>query len=159
MNRKHLRTRADIEAQEETRTVHQFNENAVRLSRNLTKDTGMARIGLHQVRLEPGRDSTTHHYHDADEEFLYILSGRGIARIGEDSFEVGPGDFMGFPAPSPAHSLHNNGDEDLVYLMGGERHAPDVVHYPDIGRSMMKAAGRRVWAHWENLHEVTTRKD
>ena len=157
MTDKHLRTRADIEAQAEKRTVHQFNENAVRLTRTLTEGTGMERIGLHLVRLEAGRDSTTHHFHDADEEFLYILSGRGVARIGDDSFEVGPGDFMGFPAPSPPHSLHNPNDEDLVYLMGGERHSPDVVHYPEIGRSMMKTSGKRLWAHWADLHEETSR--
>ena len=153
----HLLRRADIEQLAETRTQHQFNDNAIRLSRSLASRTGMTRIGIHVVRIESGRDSTTHHYHDGDEEFIYILSGRGVARIGDDEFEVGPGDFMGFPAPSPAHSMHNPHAEDLVYLMGGERWPTDIVHYPDIKRSMIKSDGRRTWASWDDLQELPPR--
>ena len=144
----------DIAAMTPTRRRHQFNANAVRLTRALSDATGMQRIGVHLVRLEPGRESTQFHYHDADEEFLYVLEGRGIAELGEEEFEVGPGDFMGFTAPSKPHALRNPFDSDLVYLMGGERNASDVVHYPRIRRSMMKSGGRRLWADWDHLHEV-----
>jgi len=154
---KHLLQRGDIEQLPEIRTQHQFNDNAIRLSRNLGHDTGLQRIGLHIVRLEPGRESTTHHYHDADEEFIYILSGVGLAKIGHEVFDVAAGDFMGFPAPSPAHSLRNTSDQDLVYLMGGEKWATDVVHYPDIKRSLIKSGGKRLWTDWENLRELPPR--
>ena len=153
----HLLTSADIEQMPETETQHQFNDNAIRFSRPLARSTGMNRIGVHLVRIESGRDSTTHHYHDADEEFIYVLSGRGIARIGEQAFDIGAGDFMGFPAPSPAHSMHNPYPEDLVYLMGGERWATDIVHYPEIKRSMLKSHGRRAWMHWEDVQELPPR--
>jgi len=145
---------ADIEALEEVRHRHQFNDNGIRLTRNLGDNAGLTRMGVHLVRLAPGRESTQHHYHDADEEFIYILSGRGVAHIGEDRYDVGPGDFMGFPAPSPAHSLENPYAQDLVYLMGGERNAVDVVHYPRIERSMIKTHGRRRWVDWPDMHEL-----
>ena len=154
---KHLLSRAAIEAIPETETQHQFNASAIRHSRSLASQTGLQRIGLHLVRIQPGHDSTTHHYHDADEEFIYILSGRGRARIGEEVFEVEAGDFMGFPAPSPAHSMHNSYTEDLVYLMGGEKWATDIVHYPDIKRSMLKSGGRRIWAAWTDMKELPPR--
>lgn len=150
----HLLRAADIDAMEPRRHVHQFNDNAMRLTRTLGLPAGLTRLGVHLVVLEPGRDSTQHHFHDADEEFLYVLSGRGIACIGDDEFEIGAGDFMGFPAPSPAHSLRNPFDSDLVYLMGGERHAADTVHYPRIRRSMVKGAGRRHWVDWDHFHEL-----
>ena len=151
---RHLVRASDTAAAPERRHQHQFNANAIRMTRTLGIAAGLERLGVHLVRLPPGRESTEHHYHDADEEFLYVLSGRGIARIGDDSFDIGPGDFMGFPAPSPAHSLENPFDEDLVYLMGGERNAVDAVHYPRIRRTMMKAHGRRRWASWEALTEL-----
>jgi len=151
---KHLLRAATIDAMAEQRHQHQFNDRAVRLTRTLGEPAGLERIGVHLVRLTSGHDSTQHHFHDADEEFLYVLSGRGIARIGDAEFEVGPGDFMGFPAPSPAHSLHNPFDEDLVYLMGGERNAVDAVHYPLIRRTMTKAHGKRQWVDWDDLHDV-----
>lgn len=154
---KFLVRRADLSPAQETRTQHQFNDNAVRHSHSLAERTGMSRIGVHLVRIESGRDSTTHHFHDADEEFIYVLAGRGLARIGGEEFDIGPGDFMGFPAPSPAHSMHNPYDEDLVYLMGGERWAADVVHYPDIKRSMIKSHGRRAWMSWDDMHDLPPR--
>ena len=154
---KHLLTRTEIEAMPEKIVQHQFNDNAIRHTKTLSQPAGMARIGIHMIRLEPGHDSTTHHYHDADEEFIFIVSGRGTARIDNEVYEVGAGDFMGFPAPSPAHSLHNAGEEDLVYLVGGESWATDVVHYPDIRRSMIKSHGRRAWTSWDNLEDVPPR--
>lgn len=149
-----LFTAADIAALPERPHRHQFNDNAVRHTRSIGELAGLERIGLHLIRLEPGRDSTQHHYHDADEEFLYVLSGRGLAHIGEESFEVAAGDFMGFPAPSPAHSLSNPFGEDLVYLVGGERNPVDAVHYPRIRRSMLKAHGHKRWVDWDDLHDV-----
>jgi len=154
---KHLLSASAIRQLPEIRNQHQFNEQAVRHSRNLTAQTGMQRIGLHLVRVEPGHDSTTHHYHTADEEFIYVIAGRGQARIGNETFDIGVGDFMGFGAPSPAHSIHNPHHEDLVYLMGGERWATDVVQYPELRRCMIKAEGQRLWTDWDSLHELPPR--
>lgn len=151
---RHLLAAAQIAAMPERRHQHQFNDNAVRMTRTLGVATGLERIGVHLIRLAPGRDSTQHHYHDADEEFVYVVSGRGLAHIGDERWEVGAGDFMGFPAPSPPHSLSNPFEEDLVYLVGGERNAVDTVHYPRIQRSMLKAPGTRRWVDWKDLHDT-----
>lgn len=134
--------------------AHQFNTNALRLTRTLSDVVGLQRLGVHLVRLECGRESTQCHYHDASEEFLYVLEGRGIAEIGDESFEVGPGDFMGFTAPSAPHTLTNPFQEVLVYLMAGEHNPDDVVHYPRIRRTMIKGPGPRHWVDWDDLHEV-----
>jgi uncharacterized cupin superfamily protein len=150
---KHL-TRAEIEAMPERAHRHQFNDNAVRMTRTLGIPAGLSRLGVHLVRLEPGRDSTQFHYHDSDEEFVYILEGSATAYIGERTFEVGPGDFMGFPSPSPGHGLKNTGERDLVYLVGGESNPADVVHYPWIRRTMIKSHGVRRWVDWQDLHDV-----
>jgi uncharacterized cupin superfamily protein len=124
------------------------------MTRTLGTKTGLERIGVHLIRLEPGRDSTQYHYHDTDEEFVYILAGRATATIGEHRFEVGPGDFMGFPGPSEPHLLTNTSDTDVVYLVGGENNPADVVHYPWIRRTMIKSHGRRSWVDWNDLHDL-----
>jgi len=151
---RHLLRASDIAALAEVRRQHQFNANAVRWTRTLSDATGLERIGLHLVRLAPGTESTQFHYHDADEEFIYVLHGRGIAEIGDEQFEVGAGDFMGFPTPSPGHLLRNPFEQDLVYLVGGERNAHDIVHYPRIRRSMIKGHGPRRYVDWDDLHPV-----
>ncbi len=157
-NRYYLANR-DIDRLAEREHRHQFNSNAVRRSRPLSRLLGMEQIGVHLVRLEPGLDSTQYHWHSADEEFLYILSGQGEARVGDDVFLCSAGDFFGFPADGVAHALHNNGETDLVYLMGGTRHPHDAVHYPDIRRTMYKSPGRRTWADWDDLHDLSDHPD
>lgn len=154
----HLLTAEQIAALAETESQHQFNANAIRYSRALSDATGMQRLGVHLVRLESGRDSTQHHYHDNDEEFIYVISGRGEARIGDEIRPVQAGDFMGFACGSAPHSLHNPHNEDLVYLMGGERNGNDVVHYPDIRKSLIKTAGQRLSANWEDLQPHPPKK-
>ena len=153
----HLITSQRIAELEELKVEHQFNSNAIRFTKNLGSIAGLTRLGIHQVRLNPGRDSTTHHYHEADEEFLYIISGKGIAKIGTQEFEVSAGDFMGFPSPSLPHSMHNNSDEDLVYLMGGERWPVDVVRYPDQQKTMIKSNGSRSWSNDSHLADLPPR--
>jgi uncharacterized cupin superfamily protein len=95
---------------------------------------GLSRVVLSLARVPPGKESFVYHSHERDEEFLFILSGKGRAEIGEEVFEVGPGDFMGFTAPGVAHHLVNPYEEDLVYLMGGERSGLDVGYYPKLKR-------------------------
>jgi uncharacterized cupin superfamily protein len=133
----------DIAEMEPDIRTHQFNPNAVRHTRSLGDLLGLETLGVHLVRVEPGRESTQFHSHHVDEEFLYILSGRGVAEIGDESFEVGPGDFMGFTAHSLPHTLTNPYQEDLTYLMGGNRSNIDVCDYPRIRRRMYRIDGKK----------------
>ncbi len=149
-----LLTARKIADMPEQHHVHQFNANAVRQTRSLSDAAGLSKIGVHLVRLGQGHDSTQYHFHHQDEEFLYVLSGCGIATIGDKSFEVGPGDFMGFTAPSDPHMLHNPHAEDLVYLMGGQRNAFDVCDYPSIKRRMYRIDGQKEAVEWDHLQHV-----
>ncbi|KAB7738627.1 cupin domain-containing protein [Parvibaculum sedimenti] len=136
--------------------VHQFNSNAIRHTRSLGDLAGFSDMGIHLVRVEPGRDSTEHHFHGQDEEFLFVLSGRGEASIGETTIMVGPGDFLGFTKGSPAHSMHVPAEagEDLVYLMGGTRSPIDVCTYPRAGLRMYRIDGEKEYAALSDVKKV-----
>lgn len=149
-----LLTAQEIDALPERRHVHQFNDNGVRHTRSIGDLVGMTHLGVHLVRLEPGRDSTQFHFHHQDEEFLYILEGRAMASLGDEEREVGPGDFMGFTAPSVPHKLHNPFDEDVVYLMCGERNQIDVCDYPAIGKRMYRVDGAKEAVDQQYLEPV-----
>jgi uncharacterized cupin superfamily protein len=116
---------------------HPLNPSSSIRMRRLGDAAGLTRIGVTLARVPPGKESFIYHLHPGEEEWVYILSGRGRAEIGEEVFEVGPGDFMGFPAPSVGHHLSNPFDEDLVYLMGGERHPIEVGEFPRLGARMV----------------------
>ncbi|MGB7415895.1 MAG: cupin domain-containing protein [Thermosynechococcaceae cyanobacterium] len=140
---RHLLTAQQIDQQPETTFIHPLNSEAIRQTKSLGDVLGLERLGLHLVRVEPGQASTQFHFHHYEEEFLYILSGRGIADIGTAQYEVGPGDLMGFTTPSLPHSLHNPFSEDLVYLMGGERRDYDVCDYPRIIKRQFRSGDLR----------------
>jgi uncharacterized cupin superfamily protein len=104
----------------------------------LSRLTGLERTALNLMRVPPGRESFVAHSHTAEEEWIYVLSGRGMARIGGDELEVGAGDFLGFATPSVVHHLRNPFSEDLVYLCGGEIRAAEIAEYPDQGLVLVR---------------------
>jgi len=132
---------------------HPVNPNAIRNSRALGDAVGLEMLGLHLVRLKPGRDSTEFHFHHGSDEFIYVLEGRGRGRVGEDSFEVNAGDCLGFPALGSAHVLSNPFDTDLLYLCGGTRPTSDVCDYPEAGKRVLLAGKER---HFESLTKDRT---
>lgn len=122
----------------EVHVRHPLNANSDVYLKRLSRAAGLQRVSLTIARVPPGKESFLYHMHERDEEFVYILSGRGRAEIGDGVHEIGPGDFMGFPAPGgPAHHLLNPYDEDLVYLMGGESSGFDIGHFPRVGRRIV----------------------
>lgn len=117
---------------------HPWNPNSLMVGTHLSKAGGLQRTGVSVVRIPPGRESFTYHSHHREEEWIYILSGRAIADIDDNEYEVGAGDFIAFPAPSVAHHLRNPFGEDLVYLMGGENLDTDIADFPRLGKRMVR---------------------
>jgi len=118
---------------------HPLNPNSKIFGRTLSDGTGLERIGVHVIRVPAGKESFVYHRHRMEEEFVYILSGRGIAEIDGEELEVGPGDFMGFgTSPPVGHHLRNPFSDDLVYLAGGERRPGEIAEYPKLGKMMVR---------------------
>ena len=138
-----LLTAAAIGRMQVERRRHFINRSALRLNKSLGDAVGTTDLGVHLVRIKKGDDTTEFHTHYCDEEFVYILSGHGIAEIGKRKIKVGPGDFMGFVAKSLPHGMTNPYKEDLVYLLGGTRKAIDISEYPRTRKRAYKFDGRR----------------
>ncbi|MDX2215012.1 MAG: cupin domain-containing protein [Oculatellaceae cyanobacterium bins.114] len=117
---------------------HPWNPNSELSGIQLGKTIGLQRTGVNFGKVPSGKESFIYHSHHREEEWIYILSGRGIAEIDGAEFEVGSGDFMGFPTPSVAHHLRNIGDEDLVYLAGGENLDIEIAEFPRLGKRMLR---------------------
>ena len=135
----HLLRASEIEAKSGTGS-HPWNEKSEIHGFMLARATNLKRTGVSLARLAPGKESFLYHLHHCEEEWIYILSGRGVAEIDDEELEVGPGDFMGFPTPSVAHHLRNPFGEDLVYLMGGENLDHEVADFPKLGKRMVRRA-------------------
>lgn len=120
------------------RHSHPWNPRSEMTGVQLGQLAGLKRTGISLARIPPGKESFVYHSHAREEEWLYILAGTGTAEIDGADYEVGPGDFMGFPTPSVAHHLRNTGREDLVYLMGGERRDTEIADFPRLGKRMVR---------------------
>lgn len=147
-------TKSDIDNTPETKHVHQFNEQAIRHTVSLSDIVGLTKFGLHLVRVEAGDETTTHHYHEESDEFIYMLSGELSLRYGDEQYSLKAGDFAAFPAHGAAHSMRNDSDADATYLMGGSRPDIDITLYPEIDRKMYKIHGKKEYVDLENLGEV-----
>lgn len=132
------------------RKVHFLNESAVRLNRSLGDAVGLERIGVHLITVQPGDYSTEYHLHHFEEECVYVLSGQGTAFIGEETFSIGPGDFIGFPTNGVAHAMQATGSELLVCLVVGQRLSQDVSDYPRQGKRLYRNNGE--WNLVEHSH-------
>ena len=136
-NPKFLLHAAEIDEQADSFS-HPWNPNSLVTGTRMSRLAGLQRTGISKVLVPPGKESFIYHSHHCEEEWIYILSGKGIARIDDQDYEVTAGDFMGFPTPSVAHHLTNPFDEDLVYLMGGETKDVEIADFPDIGKRMLR---------------------
>ena len=132
-----------IAAMKGERRVHFVNPKAVRINKSLGDLAGLKNIGVHMMTVAPGHRSSEYHSHRYEDEAIYVLSGQGLAVIAAESYKIGPGDFLGFPAGGPAHETINDGTEPLVCLVIGQRLAQEVVDYPRAGKRLYRNSGQR----------------
>jgi len=121
---------------------HPWNPKSDLTGVRLGRELGLKRTGVSIARMPPGKESYVPHAHHREEEWLYILSGEGLAIIGDEAVRVRGGDFLAFPAPQEAHHLKNAGETELVYLMGGETAKMDVVDFPTLGKRTVRLGDR-----------------
>jgi uncharacterized cupin superfamily protein len=99
----------------------------------------VSKIRANFVEVQPGNYAYGYHYHEANEEVFYIISGTGTLRTMDGKITVKPGDVIGFPTGEKgAHVMMNESkDEKLVYLDFGTTIKPEIVHLPDANKVMV----------------------
>ena len=134
--------------------VHFLNENAVRLNKSLGDAVGLNNIGVHLITVYPGHFSTEFHVHHFEEECIYVLSGQGVAMLGEESHPIGPGDFIGCPLNGAAHCMKAEGSEPLVCLVVGQRLPQDVSDYPNFKTRLYRSNGEWNLVEHSNIQYI-----
>ena len=100
----------------------------------ISQVAGLERQVVSIARLPPKQESFLLHAHTFQEEFVYVLQGSGVAIVGDEEHPVGPGDFIAYPCDGVPHQMRNDGNEDLVYLMGGERTPFEIAKFPTVNK-------------------------
>lgn len=103
-----------------------------RVKQALGQAAGLKNFGVNRVVLEPGGQSALRHWHQLQDEFIYILEGEATLITNAGAQTLTAGMAAAFPAGEPdGHHLVNRSDQPVVYLEVGDRTPNDVVTYPD----------------------------
>ena len=102
----------------------------------LARGAGARNLGCSLYEIEPGKAAWPMHFHHANEEALFVLSGTGRMRTLEgDDIEIGPGDYVAcLVGPEGAREVWATGEETFRYLVISEMKHPEIAEYPETGK-------------------------
>ena len=101
--------------------------------KRLGNAAGLDQFGVNLTTLRPGASSALRHWHEKEDELIYMLEGEVV--LVEDGGEtvLRAGDAAGFKANSrDGHHLINRTTRNAVYLEIGTRSQHERVEYPDV---------------------------
>jgi uncharacterized cupin superfamily protein len=117
----------DIEWSEQDHGDHQFRR------KHLGEAADGEQLGCSLYEIDPGNRSWPYHYHAANEEALFVLSGEATLRGEDGDTSLRAGDYVTIPAGEDgAHQLVNDGEAVFRYLMVSTMEEPDVTIYPEM---------------------------
>ena len=116
---------------------------AKRAKRVMGDKFGLTQFGVNHVTLEPGAWSSHRHWHEVEDEFVYVLTGTITLKTDEGDTVLTPGMCAGFKAGVPnGHCLVNATEEVATYLEVGTRSPTEVAHYSEIDMRAEKKDGK-----------------
>ncbi len=104
-----------------------------RSRKRLARAAGLTQFGVNICTLKPGAASSQRHWHENEDEFVYVLEGEVV--LVEDGGEtvLKPGDAAAWKAGiANGHTLVNRTNRDAVFIEVGTRAASERAHYSDI---------------------------
>ena len=113
----------------------EFQAQCVGRSVKKLGDTGgLTQFGAHLVTLPPNTWASQRHWHSAEDEFVYILSGTPTLIDDDGETQLQPGDACTHKAgDGNGHHVVNNSNEDATLLVVGTRNKEnDSCYYPDV---------------------------
>jgi Cupin domain len=76
---------------------HSWNPNSEIRGTHLSRLVRLSRTSVSLVRIPPGKECFVYQSPHRREEWIYVISGRAIAKIDGEEYEVAAGVFTGFP--------------------------------------------------------------
>jgi len=106
---------------------------AGRERRALGDAVGLTQFGVNLTRLPPGAASSQRHWHEQEDELIFVLEGELALIEDEGETLLRGGDAAGWKAGAPnGHHLVNKSQRDALFLEIGTRAARERAQYPDI---------------------------
>ena len=104
-----------------------------RRRRRLSDAFGLSQFGANLLELPPRAWSSQRHWHERQDEFIYVLEGEVTLVTNKGETVLTPGMIAGFRAGEPdGHHLTNKSNAVARVLEVGTRTAVETAHYSDI---------------------------
>lgn len=110
-----------------------------RSRKRLARFAGLTQFGVNICTLKPGAASSQRHWHEKEDELVYVLDGEVV--LCEDGGEtvLRPGDVVAWKAGvANGHRLINRSSRDTVFIEVGTRAAADRAYYSDIDMMVVR---------------------
>lgn len=113
----------------------------------LSDPGGLTQFGAFIEILPAGSKSSFRHWHETEDEMIYLLSGE-VVLVEDSETTLRAGDVAAWPAGlAVGHCLENRSGAEARYLVIGTRGARDVIHYPDHDLVTQKDGQTRRYTH------------
>jgi len=104
---------------------------------------GLTQFGVNLLHLPPGAWSSQRHWHSAEDEFVYVLSGELTLVADDGETFLRAGDCAAFPKNvADGHHIVNKSNAVAVCLEVGTRSEDDFCSYSDIDMQIDSKVGR-----------------
>jgi uncharacterized cupin superfamily protein len=125
---------AKVPARKGSRYPAPFDEPCRERVRHALGDAGgLTQFGVNLLTLPPGAWSSQRHWHDGEDEFVFVLAGDVVLVTDTGKEILGPGACAAFAkGDGNGHQLINRGKAPAMVLEVGSRKGADTVHYPGI---------------------------
>lgn len=106
---------------------------AGRSRKSLGDEGSLTQFGVNLTKLSPGAYSSLRHWHENQDEFIFLLEGE-LTLIEDDGESVlRPGDAASFKAGvANGHHLLNRSTSDAIYIEIGTRTPRERAQFPDV---------------------------
>jgi uncharacterized cupin superfamily protein len=103
---------------------------------------GLTQFGVNLTTIPPGGISALRHWHEREDELVWVVSGDLVLVEEGTETPLGPGDAAGFKAGvANGHHLVNRSGAPATILEIGSRLPDERGHYPDDDLAVEKTAG------------------
>jgi uncharacterized cupin superfamily protein len=103
-----------------------------RSRKRLGNAASLDQFGVNLTTLKPGAASALRHWHEKEDELVYVLEGEVVLIEDDGETVLKAGDAAGFKASvRNGHHLVNKSGRDAVYLEIGTRSKYERADYPD----------------------------
>jgi uncharacterized cupin superfamily protein len=98
----------------------------------LGRQAGGRDLGASLFEVPPGAATFPLHIHYANEEMLFVLTGRPTLRTLEGDRELSEGEVVALPAGrGGAHAVDNLSDEPVRFLVVSTMRSPEINEFPE----------------------------